>query len=137
MVRIRKTKEEIVMSEKLIENSKKDKFRKFGGITLISLVITILILIILAGVAIYLGIGQNGIIERAKQASNKMKETQSEEEMGVNILSSQMTNIIETDAHSNNRIPSDIDDGSKKYNIEKIGKLTLSVSGANYLFYYI
>lgn len=42
--------------------------KKIKGITLISLVITIIIMIILAGVTINMTIGPNGILKRAKQA---------------------------------------------------------------------
>ena len=41
------------------------------GITLIALVITILVLIILAGVTINLTIGENGIFSKAKYAKEK------------------------------------------------------------------
>ena len=43
------------------------------GITLISLVVTIIILIILAGVSINLILGQNGIINKAKEAKENME----------------------------------------------------------------
>ena len=39
-----------------------------NAITLISLVITIVVLIILAGVVVNLSLGENGIFRRAKQA---------------------------------------------------------------------
>lgn len=42
--------------------------RKNGGITLVALVITIIILIILAGVSINILLGENGMIAKAKQA---------------------------------------------------------------------
>lgn len=42
--------------------------RKSGGITLIALVVTIIILIILAGVSINILLGENGIITKARQA---------------------------------------------------------------------
>lgn len=45
--------------------------RNQKGITLIALVITIVVLIILAGVAISLTIGNNGIFNKAKEARNK------------------------------------------------------------------
>lgn len=38
------------------------RFTKLDGITLISLVITIILLIILAGIAINLGLGENRVI---------------------------------------------------------------------------
>ena len=45
-------------------------FKKERGITLVALVVTIIVLLILAGVAISLTIGQNGIFQRAQNAAN-------------------------------------------------------------------
>lgn len=47
----------------------KRKLKNQGGITLISLVVTIIILIVLAGISINLLLGENGIINRAKRFS--------------------------------------------------------------------
>ena len=44
---------------------------KNNGITLIALVITIIVLIILAGVAISLTIGENGLLNRTKYAKEE------------------------------------------------------------------
>lgn len=55
-------------NESLKVKSKEYKFKRFGGITLISLVITIILLIMLAGVAINLSIGENGLFNKAKMA---------------------------------------------------------------------
>ena len=44
------------------------------GITLIALIITIVVLLILAGVSINALFSDNGIIERAKDAQNKVDE---------------------------------------------------------------
>lgn len=57
-----------------------------SGITLISLVVTIIILIILAGVSIKLTLGENGIITIAKQAKENMELAQIEEETELNEL---------------------------------------------------
>ena len=45
--------------------------RKNNGITLIALVITIVILLILAGITIASLTGDNGLFSRAQQAKNK------------------------------------------------------------------
>lgn len=58
---------------------------KNKGITLITLIITIVLLIILAGVTINLSLGKNGILGRAKQAQAEYNET-SERERLQNIL---------------------------------------------------
>ena len=52
----------------------KTKFKSQNGITLIALVITIIVLLILAGVSINALLSDNGIIDRAKDAQNKMDE---------------------------------------------------------------
>lgn len=50
---------------------KKVKLKEARGITLVALVITVIILLILAGVAISLVIGENGLITKSKQAVEK------------------------------------------------------------------
>ena len=54
-----------------------------NGITLIALVITIVVLIILAGVAINLSLSNNGIFNRAKQAREDYKHATNEEQSGL------------------------------------------------------
>ncbi len=61
------------------------------GITLIALVITIIILLILAGVAIWGGIGSQGVLSRASEAVTKYT-TAAEEESKMDI---QLTPEIE------------------------------------------
>jgi len=53
------------------------------GITLIALVITIVVLIILAGVAISLSIGENGIFNKAKYASEMYSNEQENEKIEI------------------------------------------------------
>lgn len=61
--------------------SKKYKCKEFEGITLISLVITIILLIILAGVVINLSIGENGLFSKAKYAKEKYTEMSARERL--------------------------------------------------------
>ena len=58
-----------------------DKLRKNKGITLVALVITIIILLILAGIGIATLTGDNGLFARAKQAKEKTVEGQLREEI--------------------------------------------------------
>ena len=44
--------------------------RKVKGITLIALVVTVIVLLILAGVAINLTVGDNGLFKRAQNAAD-------------------------------------------------------------------
>ena len=67
-------------------------FRKNQGITLIALVITVIVLLILAGVSIATLTGDNGILTRAQEAKNKTEQAQKDEE---NILSSYEDKINE------------------------------------------
>lgn len=62
------------------------------GITLIALVVTIIVLIILAGVSINLVLGDNGIITKAKTAKKDTDETQIEEEIQMMIGECQIDN---------------------------------------------
>ena len=57
--------------------------KKNKGITLIALVITIIILIILAGVSINLVFGQTGIITRAKEAKEATRAASVEDERNL------------------------------------------------------
>lgn len=50
------------------------------GITLVALVVTIIVLLILAGVTINLVLGNNGVIDRAKYATNIWANTSEGEE---------------------------------------------------------
>ena len=68
---------------------KKEKGRFYSkqtGITLIALVITIIVLLILAGVRINALFSDNGIIERAKDAQNKVDEAEKKDLEGINQL---------------------------------------------------
>ncbi len=52
------------------------KINKNTGITLIALVVTIIVLLILAGVSISMLTGQNGILNRASEAKEKTEDVQ-------------------------------------------------------------
>ena len=54
------------------------------GITLIALVVTIIVLIILAGISISLVLGNNGIVEKAKFAKEQTEQAKLNEEIGLN-----------------------------------------------------
>ncbi len=53
------------------------------GITLIALVVTIIVLLILAGIALNLTIGQNGIFSRAQDASNTWRNAEANEQLAM------------------------------------------------------
>ena len=58
-----------------------NKMTAASGITLIALVVTIIVLLILAGVAISLSIGNNGIFKRAQNATDTWKNAEKNEEL--------------------------------------------------------
>ena len=57
------------------------------GITLIALVVTIVVLLILAGVSISLVLNNNGVISKAKDAKNQYAEAQTNDEKQLNEVS--------------------------------------------------
>ena len=64
------------------------------GITLVALVVTIVVLLILAGVSINLVLGNNGIIARAKDAETKSAEASQNDLKGMNGLVSEMEGAL-------------------------------------------
>ena len=74
------------------------KFIKNNGITLVALVVTIVVLLILAGVSISLVLGDNGLISQAKQSANATKEA------------------VENDYNMLEKLESQIADFSSEYN---------------------
>ena len=64
------------------------------GITLVALVVTIVVLLILAGVSINLVLGNNGIIAKAKDAETKSAEASQNDLKGMNALTEEMNNAI-------------------------------------------
>lgn len=78
-----------------VENDKKlniSHWKYNTGITLITLVVTIILLIILAGITINIGLGDNALFNKAKYAKNKYLNSQINEEEQLNELYEQ-TNI--------------------------------------------
>ena len=80
------------------EKSKKLKLKKMTkmkilqekGITLIALVVTIIILLILAGVTLNMALSDNGLFNKTKEAAEKYKQAQSDEEEMVRQIATQM-----------------------------------------------
>ena len=64
------------------------------GITLVALVVTIVVLLILAGVSINLVLGDNGIIAKAKDAETKSAEASQNDLKGMNGLVSEMEGAL-------------------------------------------
>ena len=64
------------------------------GITLISLAVTVVVLLILAGVSINLVLGNNGIIVKAREAQKKSAEASQNDLIGMNELTQQLEEVL-------------------------------------------
>ena len=71
-----------------------NNMKKNKGITLVALVVTIVVLLILAGVSINLVLGNNGIIAKAKDAETKSAEASQNDLKGMNGLVSEMEGAL-------------------------------------------
>ena len=66
--------------------------KRNSGVTMISLVVTIIVLIILAGVSLNMTVGENGIITQAQKAKENMELAQTEEKQQLNQLYEELQN---------------------------------------------
>ena len=89
---------------KEIRINKKSARRNYSnqtGITLIALVVTIVVLLILAGVSLNAVFGQDGIIQKAKDAQNKMDQAVENDQKGINELSNWLDSKINGNSGGN------------------------------------
>ena len=68
--------------------------KNIKGITLVALVVTIVVLLILAGVSINLVLGNNGIIVKAREAQKKSAEAGQNDLIGMNELTQQLEEVL-------------------------------------------
>ena len=83
-----------ILCEKIKPRRKKFMLKNKKGITLVALVVTIVVLLILAGVSINLVLGNNGIIAKAKDAETKSAEASQNDLKGMNGLVSEMEGAL-------------------------------------------
>ena len=69
------------------------KTKDKNGITLVALVVTIIVLILLAGVSINLVIGNNGIMQKALKAKKDMEQAAKEEQEGLSALEERLNSL--------------------------------------------
>ena len=81
-----------------------EKLKGRNGITLIALVITIIVLLILAGVTIASITGENGILSKATQASQKTTQEKEREEIKMAVTSDNMKDITGDERESEDDI---------------------------------
>ena len=65
-----------------------------GGITLIALVVTIVVLLILAGITITMVLGEDGILSQAKLAAEKTKEAEEQQEKDLQDLAGMINEAV-------------------------------------------
>ena len=75
------------------------------GITLIVLAVTIVVILILAGVTIDVTLGENGILNKSKEAADRMNNLVKEDETELNELLNELNDTMESNWDSNIEIP--------------------------------
>ena len=114
--KLKEEKEKMKVSSKLI--SSKECYSKQSGITLIALVVTIVVLLILAGVTINAVFSDSGIIKKAQSAQNKANESVQKDMNEINALENWMNEYTEE------KEDYDISEGfGQGYGITKVLKL--------------
>ena len=79
--------------------------KKQRGITLIALAVTIVVILILAGVTIDAVFSENGIINKAKEAANAMNNAVANDQAELNDLLEELNEIMNSEWDSNIEIP--------------------------------
>ena len=97
----------------------KQKIKSVKGITLIALVVTIVVLLILAGVSINALFGNSGIIEKAKEAQSKMDKAKENDLEEIDKLSNWLENATKVE--------------EKKLDMSKYVGHSVKVEGTNLL----
>ena len=70
----------------------RNKTRKMKGITLVALVVTVVVLLILAGISLNLVLGDNGIITKAQEAAAKTEESSATESFSMYLTGLRLAN---------------------------------------------
>ena len=77
-----------------MKTKNKRNYSRENGITLIALVVTIVVLLILAGVSVNALFGNSGIIEKAKEAQNAMTKAKENDEKQIGELTNWLDNQV-------------------------------------------
>ena len=100
------------------ENLQLQKVTKMSGITLIALVVTIVVLLILAGITISLVFSENGIIAKAREAANKTNEAIINEQAQMNDVTAAMENMLNGTGGSTT--PEEPEDPTENWDLTKV-----------------
>ena len=79
---------------KNVQKRMQEKIKTNKGITLIALVITIIVLLILAGVSIAMLTGENGILTQAQNAKNRTAEAEAQERQDLEDQNALIENLV-------------------------------------------
>ena len=109
------------------------KFKRNKGITLIALVVTIIVLLILAGISISMLTGQNGILNRASEAKSKNGTAQNGDLVKLSTMDalSQGLGTI-TDANLKTALNNNIGEGKYEITGDATNGWTVTVEGEDY-----
>ena len=102
------------------------KNKQEEGITLIALVVTIVVLLILAGISLNLVLGQNGVIGKAKDAKNLTEKGQAQDEVNLAINYLQIEDATSTLTQEDKR--KILEDELRKISADS----SVSISGSGY-----
>ena len=111
----------------------RNTLRKNKGITLIALVVTIIVLLILAGISIAMLTGQNGILNRAAEAKEKTGTTQTEETVKLSVTDALTQGLGSlTDANLKTALNNNIGAGKYEISGDATSGWTVTVKGKEY-----
>ena len=115
-----------------------DNLKNRRGITLIALVITIIVLLVLAGVTITMISGDNGILKKVVQAKESTQKASVEEKVRLAIQSAFASDYSKNGKITQETLTQELEkNGLSEENLEEIedGKWVLSENGKKYLIY--
>ena len=98
------------------------------GITLVALVVTIIVLIILAGISINLLLGENGLITKAQDAKKQQKIAEVKEKLSLELASAETDAIIRNESLEEEQL----NDIVSKYGTLQADKDTILTKDDNY-----
>ncbi len=119
---------------------KEQKKTKNSGITLIALVVTIIVLLLLAGISIQMLSGNNGILQRAGEAKDETIHAQVNEQMQMDNYNyviahntGETTSTLIEYLRSKNIIADEVQEGVWKINIENLLGSKQALGNGNYV----
>ena len=116
----------------------KTKFKNNGGITLIALVITIIVLLILAGVTIVTLTGENGLLQKAQGAKEASTDGEIDEQIKLAYTEWQMDNMKgnteDVATYLQTKLRTALNDNELVVNKEGDGIYVVTTNGKDYTF---